>query len=296
MFDWNDLRPFLAVARHGSSTAAARALGIDQSTVQRRLAALEARVGQALVERRASGYVLTDYGRELLPLAQQVERGVANLEERIRGSARELAGVLRLTCPEPIVARITASGLLAELRARHPRLNIEFAMSDRYVDFARGDVDVALRSGDTVDNGLVGRKVADSLWAVYASRDYASRCGVPSTLQQAWTHPWVTMEPGIEHRASAWLRQAAPDARIAATSGSVLGMLQSIRAGVGIGVLPTAIGDADDALLRLMGPVAELTRAWRILTTPQLRRTARVSAFFEFTAQHKDALRRILTG
>jgi molybdate transport repressor ModE-like protein len=297
MFDWNDLRPFLAIARHGSSTAAARALGLDQSTVQRRLAALESRVGQPLVERRSTGYVLTEYGRELLPLAQQVESDIARLEEHIRRSSRELNGVLRLTCPEPIVARMTASSLLADLRACHPGLRIEFVMSDSYVDFRNGEVDVALRSGDTTDNALVGRKLADSFWAVYACHEYVARHGAPASLREALTHPWVTLDAGMaQHRASTWLREAAPRVVIAATSGSVLGMLQSVKAGVGIGVLPTALGDHDQGLRRLFGPVPELTREWRILTTPQLRRTARVSAFFDFMVQEKDAVRRVLTG
>jgi molybdate transport repressor ModE-like protein len=301
MFDWNDLKPFLAVARHGSSSAAARALGIDQSTVQRRLAELEARIGQPLVERKATGYVLTPYGHEILPLAQQVERDVHALERVIQGKARESRGVLRLTCPEPIVARITSSALLARLRAKHPGLRIEFVMSDRYVDFGSGEVDVALRSGDTDDNGLVGRKVADSLWAAYASRGYVAQHGAPASLEEARKdvrkHAWVSFDASLaEHRASRWLRTAVPDAHVAASSGSVLGLLQSIRSGVGIGVLPTALGDAEPELVRLFGPVAELTREWRLLTTPRLRKTARVSAFFDFIGEEKEAVRAILTG
>jgi DNA-binding transcriptional LysR family regulator len=170
MFDWDDLKPFLAVARHGSTIAAARALQVDQSTVQRRITELERRVGQPLVERRASGYRLTAYGEELRPLAEAVEQQVAALEQRIRDTGRELNGIVRLTCPEPLVQRITQSPLLDRLHAVHPRLRIEFVTSDRYLDLAKGDADVALRSGDTVDGSLVGRKVADSLWAVYASR------------------------------------------------------------------------------------------------------------------------------
>src|SRR5688572_1273261 len=109
MFDWDDLKPFLAVARHGSTIAAARALQVDQSTVQRRIAELERRVGQPLVERRASGYRLTAYGEELRPLAEAVEQHVAVLEQRIRDTGRELNGIVRLTCPEPLVQRITQS-------------------------------------------------------------------------------------------------------------------------------------------------------------------------------------------
>ena len=106
---------FLAVARHGSTTAAGRALELDQSTVQRRLAHLEKHVGQALVERSPSGYRLTTYGRLLLPYAEKVEQDIVAFQDRLRTSARELNGAIRLTCPEPIVARITRSPLLERL-------------------------------------------------------------------------------------------------------------------------------------------------------------------------------------
>jgi DNA-binding transcriptional LysR family regulator len=121
MFDWDDLKPFLAVARHGSTTAAARVLQVDQSTVQRRIAELERRVGQPLVKRHPSGYRLTTYGEER-PLAEAVERQVTLLEQRIRDSARELNGIVRLTCPEPLVQRIVQSTLLNRLHTAHPRL------------------------------------------------------------------------------------------------------------------------------------------------------------------------------
>ncbi|MES2940991.1 MAG: LysR family transcriptional regulator [Pseudomonadota bacterium] len=297
MFDWDDLKPFLAVARHGGTTAAARALQVDQSTVQRRLVALEQRIGQALVERHPTGYRLTAYGRELLPLAEAVEQRIAELEQHIRTSARELNGVIRLTCPEPLVHRITASPLLDRLHATHPRLRIEFVTSDRYLDLAKGDADVALRSGDTVDGQLVGRKVADSLWAVYASRGYVERHGAPGALAEAAGHPWIGLDASMgRHRATQWLQQALPAAAVAATSGSILGLVQSARAGVGIAALPTALGDAEPDLQRLFGPVPELTRIWRILTTPALRKTPRIDAFFRFIGQETQTLRPILTG
>lgn len=297
MFDWDDLKPFLAVARHGSTTAAARALRVDQSTVQRRIAELERRVGQALVERRPSGYRLTAYGDELLPLAEAVEKQVALLEQRIRDSGRELNGVVRLTCPEPLVPRIMQSPLLDHLHAAHPRLHLEFVTSDRYLDLAKGEADVALRSGDTVDGKLVGRKVADSLWAVYASRDYVKRAGSPGSIADAAVHPWITLDGSMAgHRSIEWLKAAIPSVRVAATSASVLGLVHSAKAGVGIAALPTAVGDAEPDLVRLFGPVPELNRIWRILTTPALRKTPRIDAFFRFIEGETDTLRPILTG
>lgn len=98
------------------------------------------------------------------------------------------------------------------------------------------------------------------------------------------------------HRAASWLRQVAPAARVAARNHSVLGVLHSVKAGIGVGPLPTAIADADGDLARVLGPIAELTRIWRILTLPQLRQVPRVAAFFDFMVGEIDALRPILTG
>ena len=105
-FDWDDLKHLLAVARHGSTLAAGRALGLDQSTVQRRLAELERRFGQPLVQRQPTGYRLTEFGQALLPHAQKVEDAVAQFKQRLATVASEVTGTVRVTCPEPIVNRI----------------------------------------------------------------------------------------------------------------------------------------------------------------------------------------------
>lgn len=297
MFDWDDLRHFLAVARSGSTTAAARVLEVDQSTVQRRLAELERRLGQPLAERRPTGYRLTPFGEQLLPHAQRVEQSIQALEQAVRSSARELTGVVRVTCPEPIVYRLSRSQLLERFRSRHPRLQVEFVMSDRYVDLDKGEADVALRSGDTVDNELVGRKIGDSLWAVYGSAAYLERHGRPQRVEDLAQHALVGFDENMAgHRAAVWLRQVAPGARLSARADSVLGLVSSVKAGLGLAPLPTALGDAEPELVRVLGPIPELARAWRILTTKRLRRTPRVSAFFDFMASEVEALRPILTG
>jgi DNA-binding transcriptional LysR family regulator len=297
MFDWDDLKYLLAVARHGSTTAAARALGVNQSTVQRRLAELERRVGQALVQRHPSGYRLTEAGAALLPHAEAVAQAVAGVEQRVDALRHDTVGIVRLTCPEPIVGRLRQSGLLDRFHARYPGLRVEFVMSDRYLDITRGDADVALRSGDTDDGELVGRKLADSLWAVYASRSYFERRGRPDNIDALAGHDWVGFDESMSrHRAAQWLQRIAPDARIVARNDSVLGLLYSARAGLGLAALPTAIADAEPELVRVLGPVPELTRIWRILTTPASRRTPRVAALFDFVVAESATLAPILSG
>jgi DNA-binding transcriptional LysR family regulator len=297
MFDWNDLRYFVAVARHGSTVAAARALKTSQSTVQRRLGELERRLGGALVVRQPSGYRLTELGRAMLPRAEEVEQAALAFEEALGTAKREVTGVLRIACPEPIVSRITQAGLLERFEARHPGLAVEFVMSERYVDLAKGEADVALRSGDTDDRDLVGRRLADSLWAVYASREYVARHGSPKDVGELGRHPLVGFDATMAgHRAAKWLQEVAPGAKIVARNNSVLGLVSAVKSGLGVGALPTALGEHEPALVRAFGPVPELTRHWRVLAHPDVRQAPRVAAFFDFLAGEEDALHAVLTG
>jgi DNA-binding transcriptional LysR family regulator len=297
MFDWNDLRYFLAVARHRSTLAAARTLKLNQSTVQRRLTQLERRIGHKLVKRHPTGYRLTELGQEMLLYAERVEQAVLAFEQHLEAAKREAVGVVRVTCPEPLVYRITQSSLLERFHARHPKLRVEFVMSDKYLDLAKGEADVALRSGDTDDGELVARKIADSIWAVYASRKYIERHGKPERVEDLNHHLLIGFDETMaNHRAAKWLRQVAPNAKMVARNNSVLGLVYAVKSGVGIAPLPTALGDAEEDLVRVLGPIPELARIWRLLAHPDVRRTPRVSAFFDFIVEEIDTLRPILTG
>lgn len=296
-FDWDDLKYLLGVARHGSTLAASRAIGVDQSTVQRRLVELERRLGQPLVQRLPTGYQLTGFGRAMLPHAERVEQAALVFEQQLAVAAAEVSGVIRVTCPEPIVYRITQSTFLDRFRARHPALEVHFVMSDKYVDLMKGDADVALRSGDTDDGELVGRKIGDSIWAVYASRTYIERHGRPQRIEDLAQHALVGFDGTMaKHRIAAWLRKVAPEASLVGRSNSVLGLIYSAKAGVGVAPLPIALGDAEPDLVRVIEPVTELTRIWRVLTTPALRQTPRVSAFFDYVVDEIETLRPIITG
>jgi DNA-binding transcriptional LysR family regulator len=296
MFDWDDLKYLLAVARNHSTIAAGKALGLSQSTVQRRLAEFERRLGRKVVMRQPSGYRLTEFGQQLLPYAERIEAAVQDFERQVDGAAGELSGSIRVTCPEPIVIRMMQSKLIDRFHAQHPKLRVEFVTSDRYLDLSKGEADVAFRSGDT-DDELVGRKIADSIWAVYASRAYLERHGRPQSIEELSRHLIVGFDGAMaNHRASKWLATVAPDAKLVARNSSVLGLVSAVKSGIGLGPLPTALGDAESDLVRILGPVAELARSWRLLAHPDLRRTPRISAFFDFILEEREALKPILTG
>lgn len=265
MFDWNDLKYFLAVARQGSTIAAAKALGLNQSTIQRRIVELEKRLGRKLVMRTASGYRLTDVGKELQPYAERIEAMVLDFERHVADTGRDRSGVIRVTCPEPIVQRMTP---LIAFHARYPKLRVEFVMSDRYLDLSKGEADVAFRSGDT-DDELVGRKIADSVWAVYASRSYIERHGKPTRLEELSQHSLVSFDESMsKHRAAKWLKEAAPNAKIVARNNSVLGLMYAVKSGVGVGALPTAIADTEPDLVRVLGPILNWREAGGYWLTP----------------------------
>ncbi len=297
MFDWNDLRYLLAVGREGSTLAASRALGVDQSTVQRRLGRLERGLGVVAATRDLRGYHLTETGRSLVEAAERVEREVRAFEARVSELRDTAAGVVRVTCPEPLAVRLARSPLLERFHATYPHLRVEFVLSDRYLDLTHGDADVALRSGDTDDGELIARKIGDSLWAVYAGHRYPTPIQPAKTIDDLAPYDWIGFDETMSnHRASVWLRSALPDARIVVRNSSVLGARDSARAGLGLAALPTAVADADPELVRVLGPVAELSRIWRVLTTAELRKQARVAAFFDFMVAESDALKPIITG
>jgi DNA-binding transcriptional LysR family regulator len=294
MFDWDDLKYLLAVAEHGSTLAAARHLNVNQSTVQRRLGELESSLGLRLVERSPRGYRLTTAGAAVLPQARQVAAAIDILAQKAVETAH--AGILRLTCPEPIAIRLTQSGFIDRFHTRHPDIRVQFVLADRYIDLSKGEADVALRSGDT-EGELVGRKIADSIWAAYASRSYLEGNKAPASIDDLKHHPLIALDESLpRHRLSAWLREIAPDAQFIARSNSVLGLVSAAKAGVGVATLPIALGDAEPDLVRVLEPISELTRAWRVLAHPDGRRLPRVEAFFEFVVSEVQALKPILTG
>lgn len=297
MFDWNDLRHLIAVSRHGSTLAAAKALGVNQSTVHRRLTELENRIGLTLVKRHPAGYRLSELGETLIGYVLAVETAVVALERRVQALKHDLKGVIRLTCPEPTVSRIVATGLLERFYERYPGLTVEFVTSDRYLDIAKGEADVAFRSGEPTDDSLVGRKICDSIWAIYASKSYVQQYGRPASIADLTGHAMIGFEGIMQnHRVAKWLPVAVPNARVVNRNNSMLGTLSAVKVGIGVAPLPTTLGDAEETLVQVLPPVEELTRSWYLLSHPDLRKTPRIAAFVDHVLDDIPALRKALIG
>jgi len=151
MFEWSDLRYFLAVARAGSTLAATRMLGTSQSTVHRRLMELESRIDRKLVKRGATGYELTELGACLLADAERVENAIAAFERRAQAADQNLTGSVRVTCSSTLADRLARSSLIGAFHSRYPGLRVEFVVTDRYVDLSKGEADIAIRMGEAAD-------------------------------------------------------------------------------------------------------------------------------------------------
>ena len=294
--DWNDLRFFLAVARAGSTLAAARELGVNQSTVARRVAALQDQLGCLLFERRDGRYRLTDLGSELLPLAERVDDAVAALGRRLSTRDAALSGTVTVTCAEGLGYRLVTP-LIDAFHARHPRIAVSLVIADRYRGLGKGEADVAVRAGAPGDDGLVGRKIADNPWAVFASASYMERHGRPATPDDLGKHRVIGFEGAIaDLHAARWLRDVAPDATVVARCNSVVGLLMTAKSGIGLALMPVHLGDLEDGLVRVVDPVPALNSLIYLMTHPDLKSTPRVRAFIDFVVGEMPRLRPMLLG
>lgn len=294
MFDWSDLRYFLAVAREGSSLAAAKALRVNQSTVHRRLIDLEKRLGCPLVERRPSGYRLTDFGKELQPYAERVEQAASALGRHAATFDKGMRGAVRLTCSTAIAYRLTRSELLDKFHKKYPGIEIELLMTEHILDLSKGEADVALRGGEVRDEALVGKKIADVPWAIYASRSYVERNGRPRSPDDIEGHSIIELTGEIAALAAArWLPSKAPQARISGQASNVPSVLLAVKSGAGLAPLPAPLADLDQELVQVIGPVPEIAYPIYLLTHRDLRKIPRIAAFFDYCLSQ---LRPVLMG
>lgn len=283
MLDWNDLRYFLAVADHGSTLAAARALRVSQTTVARRIAALEEAIGLTLFEKRQAGYVLTPAGEGLINRAKSVEEAADSFSEASAAVARDSSGVVRITTQE-IFANTLLAPMLRELHELHPQVIIEIDTQQELLDLGAGEADIGLRStaGDQ-PAGIVGRSLCIDDWTLYCSRDYADRHGVPRTREDLKRHSIIGGGGGkLWLHYEAWLRSLGLEGQVAMHHATSTGLLTAVRSGFGIAVLPCVVADAEPDLVRCIPPRADHDRQLWLLTHERVRHTPRVRLVIDF--------------
>lgn len=292
MYDWNDLKAFLAVAETGSTLAAAQAMRVSQTTVARRIAALETATGVTLFERRQAGYALTPVGEAMLASAAAVRDAAARFGEAAGARSRDAGGTVSLTVME-IIAVTILPPILRNLRAEHPGIHIQLDTSDESRDLAAGAADIAIRSSKQPSGaGLVGRRVADNPWTVYCSRDYADRHGVPHNREELAAHPFIGGGGGVWEPYRAWLRQYGLEESVVMQYDTATGLLSGVRAGMGLTVLPAYLADREPDLIRCLPPKSDDTTGLWLLTHERLRHVPRVRLVLDFLARELTKLGR----
>jgi len=280
VLDWNDLRYLLAIARAGTLAGAARDLGVEHTTVGRRLSALEGALGARLFTRGPDGFILTRAGRDVVPLAERVAESIDAIERRVLGEDAKVEGTVRLTTSEALsgyfVKRI---GVLTE---RHPGLVLEILAGNRPFDLMRGEADLAVRIMEVTEPDLVARKVASAGWSVYAAPSYVARKGKLASPEDLGGHDVIGYDATMSAVPGAlWLAEHGAGTNVVMRGNSILAALNGAIAGMGLSVLPCFLGDTESALQRLTPRVIG-SRDIFLVVHPDLARIARIRAMMDF--------------
>ncbi|MCA1748320.1 MAG: LysR family transcriptional regulator [Parasphingopyxis sp.] len=291
MLNWDDLKYFAAVAEAQSTLGAAERLGVSQTTVARRIAALEAALGLELFERRSSGYRLTPTGEALLGKARAVEDTIGLFAAAASSEARGVVGDVRITTFELYATRLLAP-VIRRLRQEHPGLRIDIDTSQDVRDLESGAADIALRNSRSPSGrGLVGRRIADDPWTVYAGRSYVEENGFPEDRKALARHSFiggggVKLWPAY----SKWLAANALEDAVVLRHDSEAGLYAAVRSGLGLAVLPSFVADRDPELVRILPPRADDRIGLWLLTHERLRNVPRIRLVLDFIARELKAL------
>ncbi|WP_271010447.1 LysR family transcriptional regulator [Paucibacter sp. B51] len=273
---WDDLRVFLHIGRAGSLTAAAETLQVSHATVFRRLGSLEAELGVRLFVRSRAGYALTDAGQELMKVAAEMETGLASATRQLGRRAAWPGGVVRLTTTDTLMHAALAPMLSAYQRQAGVQLLINTSTVQQ--DILKGEADVAIRAGGRPADPLVARRLCRIESTVYRSRKIGGAS--PSNLAD---FPWVAGDETFAHLdSSKWLHQQGLDAKAMLRTNSHVNVLNLVKAGAGLAVLPCYLGDLEPGICRV---IATPPRAWRsdlwLLTRVDLRHVPRIKQLFD---------------
>ncbi|MDO5289210.1 MAG: LysR family transcriptional regulator [Pseudomonadota bacterium] len=278
--DWRLLQVFLALSEAGSLGRAARALGQSQPTLSRRLAALEAALGQALFERSPQGLSPTPAGQALLAPARDMQAQLQRMQNVLDRHARTLAGTVRITASEMVSHHLLLPAL-RPLRQAHPEIQIELAPDDGVSDLLRREADIAVRMFRPREPGLIARRLADQPLGLYAHRDYLARHG-PVTAQTMARHHWIGPDQD-DLALRGFARAGHPVTRdffAIRTDHSALAW-QAVCEGLGVGVALQAVARRQPGVVRVLAEIDIPPAACWLVTHRELRGTPRLRAVFD---------------
>ncbi|WP_442968473.1 LysR family transcriptional regulator [Pseudomonas sp. PLB05] len=276
---WDDLRIIKALSESGNRAATAKKLGINVSTVSRRVAQVEKTLGVALFDHRRSGYQLTVEGEELRALGERVELDIVSVARRVSRAAQGPLGKLRITTSDSLLLYFLTP-IIADFKAANDGMTIEVLVGNQTLSLARDESDIAIRATRKPADSLVGRRLATIAWAAYGSRNRV-RQEDPYAAGQAW----VSYASALANlKAAAYLECRVAPEDVSYRTDSVAAASAAIVAGLGFGFLPCMLGDSTPGLVRVGPVVPELNDELWLLTHQDIRKSWRVKAFMAFCA------------
>lgn len=286
--NWDDLRVFLAVARAGSLSSAARSLGVNHSTVFRRITGLEEMLGVRLFERLPTGYALTPAGEEALGIVERMAADVATLDRTVTGQDLRLSGTVRITATDMLALWLLPEHL-RQFRALHPGIEVEIVVGNEALNLSRRETDIALRIGNTPPETLVGRRVGRLAFAVYAATGLERLDVDPG--HNEWIGFGSSHGPLSRNLARWW-----PGMRQVYRTNSIVAAVAAARARIGLAALPCVIADRDPGLVRVAPFPEDFALDLWLLTHEDLRNTARIRALLDFLGAALQADADLLEG
>jgi DNA-binding transcriptional LysR family regulator len=289
---WDDVHFFLAVARAGQLARAAATLGVDATTVGRRLRRLEQALGQTLFEQTREGQVLTEAGEQLLVRAEAIERQFREIEAQ-PAADHQLSGAIRISVSEGFGTWFVAHHLPA-FAAAHPQLRVDLVASSGFLNPSRREADLAILLARPRKGPLYTKKLTDYGLRLYASQAFIEREGPVASVADLRARTLIGYVPDLLYAPELrYLSEIAPDLDPRLRSTSINGQYRLVAAGAGIAMLPCFIGDSDPELVRVLDPV-RVARSFWLVTHADTRRLARVQAFVAWltalTAGRQDHL------
>ena len=269
--NWDDLRLFLAVARTGSISAAAKVLNVQHSTVSRRMRKLEENLGARLIERKNSGYELTHAGEDVKQAAQRVETEMLYVDNAVLDKDSNLAGPLKITAINNMASTVLMP-IFADFAKRYPQVDLHIMVSNIDSSLAQREADIAIRLTNSPTDTLIGKRLVTVASTIYGSRDYINQ------LREKNLEPkWIGVNCCPFHKS--WTKHSCGGQSHHFFSDDTLLTLSAIKQGLGVSYLPCFMGDDDPELARYCAPDPAHNLGLWLLLHPDLRQTARVIAF-----------------
>lgn len=293
LVSWDDYRTVLAIADARALAAAAERLGVNASTVFRRLGALEERLGARLFERSRVGYAPTPAGEQMVALATRMADDIIEFERRLTGQDLRPEGELRVTTNDTLLVHLLTP-ILAGFRRAYPGIRLDVVVGNQALNLSRRDADVAIRATSDPPETLVGRRLTQIPLAIYAARSLKIERLDPIDYR---AHTWIGLGDNLAGlKAARWLADNVGEDRIGWRINTVLGLAEAVAEGAGLGILPCFIARRFPELVPLSEPKTEFSGALWLLTHPDLRNTTRIRAFMDFVAIEIGKRRTLIEG